>query len=72
LRNPRELAPTLRQIAAELRHQYLLGYAPTAGGRTGWRALEVRVKRPGVRVRAREGYVPARVSGGGPGGQRVR
>lgn len=43
-------------IARELRHQYLLGYAPPAGAE-GWRRIEVRVTRPGVAVRARHGYV---------------
>lgn len=57
LRDPRELAPTLKQIARELRHQYLLGYDPGRGGREGWRSLQVRVTRPGVTVRARDGYV---------------
>ena len=42
-------------IAAELRHQYLLGYTPPAGT-SGWRRIEVRVNRPDLRVRARQGY----------------
>jgi Ca-activated chloride channel family protein len=42
-------------IARELRHQYLLGYAPPPGP-AGWRRIEVRVDRPGLRVRARLGY----------------
>jgi Ca-activated chloride channel family protein len=57
LRQPRELEPALRAIAAELRHQYLLGYAPPRGGGAGWRSIQVTVRRPGVRVRARDGYV---------------
>ena len=43
-------------MASELRHQYVLGYAPPAGA-AGWRRLEVRVDRPTLRVRARQGYV---------------
>ena len=42
-------------IAGELRHQYLLGYTPPAGT-AGWRRIEVRVNRPGLAVRARQGY----------------
>ena len=42
-------------VARELRHQYLLGYAPPAGA-AGWRRIEVRVARPGLSVRARQGY----------------
>lgn len=62
----RSLSTTLGAIRDELRHQYLLGYAPPApvspptgeptGGRAAWRSIRVRVTRPGVRVRAREGY----------------
>lgn len=58
-RHPRVLGAALRSIAQELRHQYLLGYSPsrplTDGGE--WRSISVRVTRPGVRVRARDGYV---------------
>lgn len=54
----RELPATLQAIAAELRRQYLIGYTPsrpfTAGG--GWRDIDVRVRRPGAVVRARDGY----------------
>lgn len=42
-------------IAGELRHQYLLGYAPPPGP-AGWRRIEVRVNRPDLRVRSRQGY----------------
>ena len=45
-------------ILGELRHQYLLGYAPPEGDqrRPGFRAIEVRVRDPQLRVRARTGY----------------
>lgn len=51
------LAPAFDAIARELRQQYLLGFvpAPSRGGQE-WRAIEVEVKRPDVRVRARQGY----------------
>jgi Ca-activated chloride channel homolog len=55
--NVSALPGALTSIAGELRFQYLLGYAPPAGGRPGWRSIQVRVNRPDVRVRAREGYV---------------
>ena len=55
--NVSALPAALSSIAGELRFQYLLGYAPPAGGRPGWRSIQVRVNRPDVRVRAREGYV---------------
>jgi Ca-activated chloride channel homolog len=53
------LPAVLSAIAGELRFQYLIGYAPAAvaGRPRGWRSIQVRVNRPNVRVRAREGYV---------------
>ena len=49
----------LQTIATELRTQYLVGYAPRIdpAARPGWRSIRVTVKRPGVGVRAREGYL---------------
>ena len=44
-----------RQIAAELHHQYLLGYSPSkpiAAGANEWRSITVRVNRPNLTVRA--------------------
>jgi Ca-activated chloride channel family protein len=55
--NVTALPAALSTVAHELRLQYLLGYAPAAGERRGWRSIQVRVNRPDVRVRAREGYV---------------
>ena len=46
-------------IAAQLREQYLIGYSPArapVAGANEWRSIEVRVKKPGVSVRARDGY----------------
>jgi Ca-activated chloride channel homolog len=60
LRDGKALAETLRAIARELREQYLLGYTPSRpilAGSNEWRAITVRVKRPDVQVRARDGYV---------------
>ena len=54
------LADTLRGIARELRQQYLLGYTPSrapVAGSDEWRSISVSVKRPGARVRARDGYL---------------
>jgi Ca-activated chloride channel homolog len=61
LKDPRELEKTLSTIARELRHQYLLGYTPArpiVPGEVEWRSIRVTLKghRPGVRVRARDGY----------------
>jgi len=60
LRNIRDLEKTLGEIARELRYQYLLGYAPMDPVRPGeaeWRPIRVVVKKPGLRVRARDGYL---------------
>jgi Ca-activated chloride channel homolog len=44
-------------IAEELRHQYALSYYPTNSKKDGsYRRLKVRVEKPGMIVRAREGY----------------
>lgn len=57
----RALGPSLSMIARELRHQYLLGYAPAdAAGPSRWRSITVRVSSPGAHVRARDGYVAGR------------
>lgn len=59
LKDPRELERTLAEIAKELRYQYLLGYAPEnpADGDADWRSIRVVVKKAGLRVRARDGYL---------------
>jgi Ca-activated chloride channel family protein len=58
VREPRALPATLSAIATELRTQYLLGYiSSSAEDRSGWRSIHVTVSRPGVKVRARDGYL---------------
>lgn len=59
-RGASQLSAAMRTIAGELRHQYLLGYIPSrpiVSGAQQWRAITVRVNRPDVSVRARDGYV---------------
>jgi Ca-activated chloride channel family protein len=59
VRDPKLLTDTLRTIARELREQYLIGYTPSrpiVAGSREWRSIAVTVKRPGVQVRARDGY----------------
>jgi Ca-activated chloride channel family protein len=62
LRDVRDLEKTLALIARELRHQYLLGYAPSepiVRGEREWRAIRVTLNGAprGLRVRARDGYM---------------
>jgi Ca-activated chloride channel family protein len=59
-KTPAELNIIMRTIANELRHQYLLGYTPSRAivpGEEQWRTITVRVNRPDVTVRARDGYL---------------
>jgi VWFA-related protein len=55
VRNTNDLAGWLNRISTESRSYYLLGYHPT-GAKAGFRKIDLKVKRPGVRVRARKGY----------------
>jgi VWFA-related protein len=70
-----DLGPALTRVASESSHYYLVGYSPTDAAHDGrYRSIDVRVKRPGLRVSARKGYVapddrappPASFSGLGP------
>jgi len=56
--DPKTVEREMTAFARELRTQYLLGYAPpdATAKRSGWHALDVRVDRLDVRVRARDGY----------------
>jgi Ca-activated chloride channel family protein len=59
-RDGAELERTMKTIANELRHQYLIGYTPSrpiVSGEEQWRTITVRVERPGITVRSRDGYV---------------
>jgi VWFA-related protein len=53
-----DLNATMKKIAEDLSEYYLLGYNSTNAKLDGkFRRLTVRVKRPGVQVRARRGYL---------------
>lgn len=53
----KDLDPTYEKIAAEIRGQFTLGYVSTNTKLDGsWRKVEIKVKRPGAKVRARQGY----------------
>ena len=60
VRKREDAAATARTIVTELHDQYLLGYTPRRPPSEGigeWRSVRVEVKSPGLRVRARDGYV---------------
>jgi Ca-activated chloride channel homolog len=51
------LRATFLRILEEFRHRYLVSYSPRDVVKGGWHKLEVRVKRKGVTVKARPGYL---------------
>jgi VWFA-related protein len=51
-----ELSSAFKEILDEFRFRYLLTYTPTNVSKDGWHKIDVRVNRPGARVRARPGY----------------
>ena len=55
-----DVAGALTSIVDDLADYYLIGYAPEAGTfeGTGFRSIKVKVKRPGLKVRTREGFYP--------------
>ncbi|OLD64781.1 MAG: hypothetical protein AUI47_04330 [Acidobacteria bacterium 13_1_40CM_2_68_5] len=54
---PGQLSGVYRQIAADLKAQYALGYSPSNRARDGrWRSIILRTKNPGLEVQARSGY----------------
>jgi VWFA-related protein len=69
VKNTNDLERGMLRVAQEARHYYLLGYVPAnrrADGR--WRKIGVKVARPDVEVRARQGYFEP---GGRKGAQRT-
>ena len=55
--NQNDLGPGLQQMLDDASGYYLLGYNSSAAPTDGeFHEIEVRLKRPGLRVRAREGY----------------
>jgi VWFA-related protein len=55
--NSNDIDGGLKRVVSDLSSYYLLGYSSTNSKADGkYRAIKVRVKRPGVEVRARRGY----------------
>jgi len=57
VRSPRDLDPATAGISDELSQQYSLGYPSTGKDDGRWHAITVEVNRPGLRVRARRGFI---------------
>ncbi len=52
-----ELRNAFKSIVEELGNQYTFGYDPQNIKRDGkWHSIEVRISRPNLTIRAREGY----------------
>ena len=55
------IEPAFRGIVKELREQYALGYYPAEARYDGsWRQVRVKVSRPRLKVRTRDGYLDLR------------
>jgi Ca-activated chloride channel family protein len=53
----KELDGTYARVLAEMRAQYTIGYLSTNARTDGsWRKVEVKVQRPGLKIRTRRGY----------------
>jgi Ca-activated chloride channel family protein len=53
----KELDSAYEKVLKEIKAQYHLGYVPANAAQDGtWREVEIKVKRPGVKVRTRKGY----------------
>ena len=73
IRNQNNIGRALEQIEADARRYYLLTYQPQNTVFDGkFRSIEVRVKREGVRVRARKGYLAVEAPRSGGGEQAAR
>ena len=54
--NDDNLAEGLAKIVADLDHYYVLGFYPEDATTKGYRPVQVRVRRPGLTIRHRQGY----------------
>ncbi len=63
--NAAELVEATARIADELNHQYVLGYTSPRGADGKYHSIRVRVRGPGYKVRARNGYVAEPPNGRG-------
>ncbi len=57
IESTRNLDRLFLEILEEFRQRYLLSYSPSGTPASGWHSLEVRVRKPGLDVKARPGFV---------------
>ena len=62
VRDRNDLRPALDAIAAESGTYYMLGYSPRDPFDGSYRTIQVRTTKPGVTIRARRGYLAAKVA----------
>ena len=56
----KDLDAAYEKVLAEIKAQYHLGYVSTNAARDGaWRKVEIKVKRPDIKLRSRKGYFAA-------------
>jgi Ca-activated chloride channel family protein len=61
----KDLDASYEKVLAEIKAQYHLGYASSNASQDGtWRKVEIRVKRPDVKLRSRKGYFAPYKEGG--------
>jgi Ca-activated chloride channel family protein len=53
--SPALVGESIRALLDELRHQYVIAFEAASAG--GWRSVEVRTRKRGLRVRSRAGYM---------------
>ena len=59
IRDIKDLAATYRQLEKDLRSQYLLAYETQSMTKDrAYRKVEVKVNRPGMKVRTIRGFIP--------------
>jgi VWFA-related protein len=54
--NSQNFKAGFQRILKDFEHQYILCYTPPPQKKEGYRKIKVEVKRPGVKLRYRQGY----------------
>ena len=54
--HPDDLSRLYAQVSEQARHQYTIGYVPTTDRSKDYHSIEVRIRRPGLTLLARDGY----------------
>jgi VWFA-related protein len=61
--SPKDASAVFEEIESELRNLYVLGFTPPEAARDGkFHKLDIKARQPGVKVRARRGYMASRAT----------